>query len=204
MTHRETSKEIFETIKQTGFLKGWRLKVYEHLFQHGPLTAQQLIEQLHPKNRSTVDARLGELKRMAAVRNTGETTNDSGHKVLLWDVTNNSPKKLAPSPWLQPLYDRGLETYQEYLNCSHWVNFRVDYWSRHSKICFITGRPAIDLHHKNYDCLFNEEDKDITPVSREAHFMIEQIIKKNKVPRDQAHNVAKFLFKGFTLLRSMP
>ena len=95
---RKTSLETYQKIKDNGLLSKRRMEVYDMLFHHGPLTANEIVRKaklLHPKtNPSSYNARLSELKRYGLAIEVGEKEDDvSGNNCFLWDLTDNLPVK---------------------------------------------------------------------------------------------------------------
>jgi len=96
---RSTSREVYFKIKEDGLLSKRRLEVYEILYKHGPLTANEIVriakEKYPNANQTGFNARLSELKRMEAIIEVGEKQDAvSGHRCYLWDVTDKMPKAL--------------------------------------------------------------------------------------------------------------
>lgn len=97
---RLTSINAYNRIKDEGLLSQRRLEVYQILYQHGPLTANEIVrkaKESHPNvNQTGFNARLSELKRMKVVAEVGDRHDEvSGHRCLLWDVTDGLPSKLV-------------------------------------------------------------------------------------------------------------
>lgn len=94
---RETSIEAYNYIKENGFISKARFDVYEHLFYHGPCTAKQVVIAFVSSGidlRGTVTPRFSELKNLGIIKEVGTTKcEESGHRVILWDVTNFMPEK---------------------------------------------------------------------------------------------------------------
>lgn len=98
---RQTSIDAYNKIKQNGSLSSRRWEVYDVLFKYGPLTGNEAIEKLKEegKGAKTFDtnshSRLSELRQLGVIYEVGKKVcNVTGMNVILWDVTNNLPKKL--------------------------------------------------------------------------------------------------------------
>lgn len=60
--------------------------------------------------------------------------------------------------------------YQEYLNTEHWKSFRESVYLVR-KICQKCGRrKRLNLHHKNYKCLWSEKPNDVIVLCQECHY----------------------------------
>jgi len=101
---RETSIEAYNTIRDQGMLSRRRWEAYDGLFKYGPCTGNELIKKIigqengyHAvRTQTNIITRLGELRDMGCVKELGETVcSITKMKVILWDVTNNLPKKLT-------------------------------------------------------------------------------------------------------------
>jgi hypothetical protein len=90
---RHTSQEAYNTLKSNGFLTGLQAKVYDVLFNYGPLTqGETWNEHLSDYQRHSVDPRFAELKKMGVITTVGERPcRFSGVKGLEWDVTDHVP-----------------------------------------------------------------------------------------------------------------
>ena len=101
---RDTSIEAYITIKENGLLSQRRFQVYECLYKHGPMTANDVIrwyrDQYPDVNQTGFNARFSELQEMGVITEVGEEIDSvSGNRCILWDVTSNlpnePPKKLS-------------------------------------------------------------------------------------------------------------
>ena len=91
---RDTSIQVYHQIRAEGLLSKMRLKVYEHLFNHGPLTRSELDSQLKgpAEVNPSYHKRLSELERQGVIRTVGrKACSITGREVELWDVTANLP-----------------------------------------------------------------------------------------------------------------
>lgn len=94
---RKTSIEAYNKIKENGLLSKRRFQVYEYLYKNGPCIARQIHKDLavFGTNVSGYMGRLSELRDAGVVAEVGKVVDkETGHKVLLWDVTKNLPVKL--------------------------------------------------------------------------------------------------------------
>ena len=99
MSTRETSIECYNNIKANGLLSKRRMEVYEILFKHGPMTANEIVrksKELYPDtNPSSFHARLSELKTCGVIVEIGEKKDVvSNQKCYIWDLTDNLPKEV--------------------------------------------------------------------------------------------------------------
>lgn len=97
---RITSLEAYNAIKERKLLSAKRFEVYECLYQHGPLTAHEVValgRKANPlANQTSWNARLSELEALGVVRTVGEKLNPvSNVSNLLWDVTDKLPSKFV-------------------------------------------------------------------------------------------------------------
>jgi hypothetical protein len=100
---RQTSIETYTEILRSGLLSKRRLEVYDVLFHHGPMSANDLIRHNkihHPNaNQTGWNARFSELERMGAIKEVGTKKDEvSGNECVVWDVTDALPIKLETVP----------------------------------------------------------------------------------------------------------
>lgn len=92
---RKTSKEALKEITSKRLLPIRRLQVYEHLFRHGPATAQEVEKSFLDRGFGEgrhVNKRLPELREQGAVEEVGERKCEvTGQIAILWDVTSALP-----------------------------------------------------------------------------------------------------------------
>lgn len=96
---RQTSFIAYTKIKEEGLLSKKRWEVYDILFEHGPLTAHEVVakarKQYPLSNQTSFNARLSELESQRVVARVGKKINPvSGTENYLWDVTAHEPIKL--------------------------------------------------------------------------------------------------------------
>jgi hypothetical protein len=99
---RDTSKTIYQEIRDNGLLAKRRMEVYDIIYKYGSMTGAE-VSNMHKIKFGTIGStvsetirnRITELRDMGVVRELGTTkcpiTNNT---VILWDVTSNLPKKL--------------------------------------------------------------------------------------------------------------
>lgn len=179
---RETSIEAYQKIQANGLLSKRRWEVYDWIYNNGPCVGNDIPIDGGWKVTS-------QLKKIGVLKEVGEgISKKTGFKGVLWDVTEKIPEKIK-SPTLA---DLGVKTLEEYYVGDHWQQFRQEYYTRHQKKCWITGRTDnVDLHHVNYDCLGEEEDEDVIPLCREMHEKVHRLVKEFKIPLSVAHLVLK-------------
>lgn len=94
---RHTSKEAYRTIKENGLLSEKRLQIYEILYNHGPLTYNEIFKILQGHSNiasANIGARLNEMKKMGCIIECGiKSCSVTGMNVILWDVTDKLPRK---------------------------------------------------------------------------------------------------------------
>lgn len=95
---RKTSLEAFEYIKSNGLLTKREFQVYEILFEHGPLTAHEIVSIARKKynlpdaNQTGWNSRTGIMEKAGVIENVGEKAHPtSGRLNILWDVTDKKP-----------------------------------------------------------------------------------------------------------------
>jgi len=96
---RHTSVEAFRDINSSGKLGEMQIKVYNALYQKGPLTGRELDQMLgrHSDKAASFHKRLAELKRWGVVIEVGERPDKfTGQNSIEWDVTANKPVDPLP------------------------------------------------------------------------------------------------------------
>jgi len=88
MSVRQTSIDTYREVEQSGLLSRKRLEVFFYVANHPGCTAYDCEEFLHPRNRSTVNARFSELVRMNLIRELpGQEKIQHGHKRMTYELT---------------------------------------------------------------------------------------------------------------------
>ncbi len=88
---RQTSIEAYQTIRESGLLSRRRLEAYDILFNHGPMTAQELDRKAGSVG---LWKRLSELEAVGVVATVGERDcKVTNMNAILWDVTDKLPIK---------------------------------------------------------------------------------------------------------------
>lgn len=95
---RQTSIDCYNEIKANGLLSKRRMEVYEILFNHGAMTANEIVRKSkisYPNtNPSSFHARLSELKKYGVIIEVGEKKDViSGNNCYIWDLTDRLPDK---------------------------------------------------------------------------------------------------------------
>lgn len=90
---RQTSIDAYHEMESKGLLTGRRWEIYDIVFNHGPMTATEVFQQLGLKTNQS--GRFTELRDMGVlcevqVRKCSVT----GMKVIEWDVTPNLPRAI--------------------------------------------------------------------------------------------------------------
>lgn len=101
---RHTSHEAYTTLKTNGFLTGLQAKVYEILYNYGPLTQGEVWNEHLPEyQRHSIAPRFAELEKMGVVATVDERPcRYSGVKGLEWDVTDRVPESKPVKVKVQP------------------------------------------------------------------------------------------------------
>jgi len=99
MSVRDTSLQVYFRIKEDGTLSRRRWEVYDIVFNHGPITGNEIFKHCElqgvPGYRHNVHARLTELREMGVVKEAGtRECQVTGETAIIWDVTSNLPTKL--------------------------------------------------------------------------------------------------------------
>lgn len=146
---RETSVEAYNTIRDKGMLSKRRWEAYDGLYKYGPCTGNELLRKIinqengyHAvRTQTNIITRLSELRDMGCVKELGDTTcSVTKMKVILWDVTNNLPKKLTREikETTKNKLKRAIEVIEFY---SKGGNPQTDTWTKEGLGCF-TGKKA--------------------------------------------------------------
>lgn len=118
---RETSIQAYYKVKESGLLSTVRLKVYEILCYHGPMTAMELAQHTgHKGNSGVYTTRLSELERMGAITTIGERPcSTTGHTALVWEITHRMPTKHPKRITKQEKKDRVIVQVEQLRNIIH-------------------------------------------------------------------------------------
>lgn len=102
---RKTSIEAYKQIRDSGLLSERRFEVYDVVFRHGPLTANEAFKILYDNDMgaknaaSNSAARFSELRDVGVLYEVGERKcGVTGMKVIVWDVTDQLPKAPDKKP----------------------------------------------------------------------------------------------------------
>lgn len=99
MPVRDTSKEAYKAVMESGYVGKKQKEIYSALYDHGPVTGGELHYRMNLSrnpSHSNVVTRLGELREIGIVRELPKRTcSVSGHQAYLWDVTSRHPEKPA-------------------------------------------------------------------------------------------------------------
>lgn len=74
------------------------------------------------------------------------------------------------------------QEYKQYLKTDHWQKKKrqVKYW--HGNKCLICGKKKVDIHHKTYKDLGNENQKyHLVPLCRYHHFKMHELSKRFQI-----------------------
>jgi 5-methylcytosine-specific restriction endonuclease McrA len=61
------------------------------------------------------------------------------------------------------------EEYKQYLRSKHWRERRKEFLEEENYVCEDCGGVASQVHHLNYDCLYEEERDDVAVLCKECH-----------------------------------
>lgn len=106
---RQTSLLAYTAIKESGLLGKRQKQAYEVLYAHGPLTGNELSEIMKISGQWK---RCSELKKRGLAIEVGERDcRITGNLCILWDVTDNLPRKaISESQFTQKLANELLYT----------------------------------------------------------------------------------------------
>lgn len=137
MSVRQTSLAAYITIRDSGILSQRRWEAYSALYQHGPVTANELCQKAGVTG---LWKRLSELKQLDLVKEVGQSTcSITGMTATLWDVTDNVPASFTrPKSRIQILKEKLLENAEQPCSCAP---------ERECHSCFCKGLLGI-LKHK--------------------------------------------------------
>lgn len=97
MPVRDTSREVYNRIKEDGTLSKKRFRIYSGLFEHGPATSNELFRKMYGishVSQANIQPVLGELVKMGCVAETKKRPCEiTGETVIEYDVTSKYPIK---------------------------------------------------------------------------------------------------------------
>ena len=100
MTIRNTSIAAYREIQDNGLLSKRRWQTYDDLYHHGPSTSRDSEDRLGDRN---AHRRLRDLEEWGVAEKVGEVTcKKTGHRVTLWDVNANLPRKPSGGTVVNP------------------------------------------------------------------------------------------------------
>jgi hypothetical protein len=89
---QETSREIYNQIKNNGLLGKMQFMVYEFIYEHGPVTANELF--MAKQMKTNQSGRFTELSQMDVIYEAETRKCDvTGNNAIAWNVTNRIPDK---------------------------------------------------------------------------------------------------------------
>lgn len=94
MSTRQTSIEAYRNIKEKGLLSRRRFEVYSYVFNHGPISANEMCRDMLRQGLtfSSYNARFSELRDIGVLQEVGFKTDEiTNQKVIVWDVTSALP-----------------------------------------------------------------------------------------------------------------
>jgi hypothetical protein len=130
---RQTSIDTFYQIKEEGLLSRVRFLIYSELFQHGPLTAQEMFKRLSLE--SNQSGRFTELRDLGVICEVGQRAcRITGRYVIEWDVTSNLPVPPKKKTRTEKL-EAALQRYADEDRC----RCELDYWCRYCEAIAVLG-----------------------------------------------------------------
>lgn len=189
--HSETSEGAADLINAASF----KAKVLAHIVSCGVDGAtDDEIQRKLKMNPSTQRPRRVDLWNEGKVVDSGRRRlTSSNREAVVWVDVVFAPDKVQMKRRLEQILETaGFKSLEEYHKSPCWDAFKIGYFSRHPKVCVITGVSIdIDLHHITYERLGCEKDEDVMPVSHLIHELLHRLVKNHRVPLDQAHLVLK-------------
>jgi hypothetical protein len=111
---RQTSIEAYNLIRDNGLLSKRRWEVYDILFHHGPMTANETFAKLYRNNLGPFNAASNSAARFSELRNCGvvyevreRQCTITGMKAIEWDVTDRLPVKFEKPTRVKCKYCNG-------------------------------------------------------------------------------------------------
>lgn len=103
---RQTSVSAYNDIIDSGWVKAQHKAIYQYMYTFGPRTSGECFYEMNAGNPTKAltqsRARFTELRGMGMLREVGKRKCAiTGRVVILWDVTDNKPKKLKKGLTLQ-------------------------------------------------------------------------------------------------------
>ena len=90
MSIRQTSKDVYAEIKESGLMSHMRWLVYDQLYWGGPMTAQEVFKSLGCDTNQS--GRFTEMREMGAIEEVGiRACTITGNDVIEWAVSGNMP-----------------------------------------------------------------------------------------------------------------
>lgn len=97
---RDTSIQAYRQIQAEGLLSERRFEAYKFIYEHGPLTANEMMYKAKELRMRThihmesLSKRLSELRDLGVIQEIGtKKCSISGRECIVWDVTSNLPVK---------------------------------------------------------------------------------------------------------------
>jgi phage terminase large subunit GpA-like protein len=67
-------------------------------------------------------------------------------------------------------------SYRQYMQSEQWARVKAAYYARHRQQCRACGsKQHIDLHHRSYDRMGYETDRDLVPLCESCHAVVHQL-----------------------------
>jgi hypothetical protein len=130
---RSTSIAVYRQIESEGLLSPVRWDVYKTLFHHGPLTQMETCRLIKGiRQDRTYMPRFAELIRMGVLQEIGEKQcSITGRIVILWDVTNQLPRKLTKivrktRKQIEKELDTAVAALKEIRNFNPWMGIKPE------------------------------------------------------------------------------
>jgi hypothetical protein len=190
-----TSHQAAKEITESGLRESQREHVLLALKKHDGTTSSELAV-FGCIDRYVTARRLPELEKLGFVKKgTAKKCTITGRNAMTWAVIPEN-ERVETKSTDQLLAEHGCASIHDYEVGDYWIGYRNGYYTRHPKVCFVTGEPADDLHHTAYDHIFDEQDEFLVPLKRSIHELVEGLIKDFKMPRKIAHLVVQRIYDG--------
>jgi len=87
------------------------------------------------------------------------------------------------------------ESYCKFLKSDYWKKKRLKVLKKNKFKCFICGGRAWQVHHKSYNNLGRESEKDLIALCGKCHKKLSEKVKNNELRLKSAHHILRREFK---------
>lgn len=183
MTIQDTSIEAYESLAP--HRENMTEQVFDVILEAGSHgCTDDEIEVILSGRHQTISSRRNALAKTKRIVKTGEKRiNRSKRRGNVWVVSKFNSTENPDSSVI----------YEDYIQSPEWQAFKDTYYQTHDKKCAITGDTEnVELHHKTYVRLGDEDEEDVIPLSKPVHEMVHRVRKENvNVDLHDCHNVVK-------------